>query len=120
MLTATTLNLGVAQLPGRSRACGVWISPHTDLSIVIDTAALGEGDLRHAGQDRFPPDCLLVVVSPRAYRRWVEHARGLQHETSGPAEAAAYLDRVSAADPELARRWRWSLSAPAADSDRRE
>jgi hypothetical protein len=106
-LTGTTLNLGIAQLPGRTRRCGIWISPSTERTLVVDTAALRDGETRHAGSDPFPPDCLLVVVSPRGYRRWVEHARGLQHPTSGPAEAAVYLDRVCTADPELARRLGW-------------
>jgi hypothetical protein len=120
-LTGTTLNLGIVQVPGRTRACGIWISAYVDQTTVIDTAALGEGDARHAGSDRFPADCVLVVVSPRAYRRWVEYARGLQHETSGPAEAAAYLDRVCTRDQALADRLGWRLPAPVVPgSDRRE
>jgi hypothetical protein len=119
VLSSTTLNIGIAQLPGRARACGIWIAPTVELTQVVDTAALLEGEARHAGRDRFPPDCLLVVVSPRAYRRWVDHARGLQYETSGPAEAAAYLDRVCVADPALAQRLGWRLPAPT-DNDCRE
>lgn len=120
MLTGTTLNIGVAQLPGRSRRCAIWISPWADLSFVIDTAALAAGDARHAGADRFPADCLLVVVHPRTYRQLVDAAIALPYETSGPAEAAAYLDRACARDPDLARRLRWTRTSAPGDADRRE
>jgi hypothetical protein len=97
MLTDLLLSSSPWQPPGRGRRCALWVSPWIDRTTILDTAALTPGDLRHAGPDQFPADCLLLVVSP------AEHARLTQLEGDPTAEARARhladLERETAAQP---------------------
>jgi hypothetical protein len=94
---------------GRGRRCGIWVSPLIRDGAILDTRALEDDELRLAGRDAFPEDCLLVVVSPKAYRRLLDDAAALPYPVGGPAVAATIIDAACRKDPTLASRIGWKL-----------
>jgi hypothetical protein len=107
MLTDLLLSSSPWQPPGRGRRCALWVSPWIDRTTILDTAALTPGDLRHAGPDQFPADCLLLVVSPAEHARLTQLARSLPYPVGGPPIAAAHIDLACRQDPALRRALRW-------------
>jgi hypothetical protein len=99
---------------GYGRRCGIWISPWVNRPLILDTRALHGDDIRHAGRDSFPDDCVLVVVNPKENHRLIRAAAELPYPVSGPLIASEIISAECRRDPDLARRiqWRIELSAP--------
>ena len=64
-------------------------------------------EIRFAGRDAFPDDCVLVVVSPAMLHRLTEAAASRTFPVTGPMVASWLIDWKCDEDPELAKRIRW-------------
>lgn len=106
------LPYGLATTPvdvGRGRRCGIWISPFLQdhAVVIVDTAALTEGQRQFSGPDTFPTDAVLVVVNAVTASHLAKTAEALPYPTSGPHVAAALITQACTQEIDLALRIGW-------------